>query len=111
MNLLASQALFENATLRDRLKAAIRKTAAERLQWAAPAGTLAQAAYTAPETVIPSFLLRISTNGDVVAATCEACGHAGTVPDDTIEWIVGESWGSVAIELYGEPEPVDPESA
>ena len=59
MNLLASQAMFNNSTLQDRLHAAIRKTAAERLQWAAPAGTLASAAYTAPDTVAPSFLLQI----------------------------------------------------
>lgn len=105
MNLLASQAMFNNATLQDRLYAAIRKMAAERLQWAAPAGTLAAAAYTAPDTVAPSFLLRLATNGDVVGAACEACGHAGGVPDDTIEWIVGDSWDAIAIEMFGEPEP------
>ena len=105
MNLLASQAMFDNSILRDRLQAAIRKTAAERLQWAAPAGTLASAAYTAPDTVAPSFLLRLATNGDVVAKACEACGHAGGVPDDTIEWIVGESWDAVSVEMFGEPEP------
>ena len=110
MNLLASQAMFDNSTLRDRLHAAIRKTAAERLQWAAPAGTLAAAAYTAPDTVAPSFLLRLATNGDVVAETCEACGHAGGVPDDTIEWIVGDSWDAVSIEMFGESEPETPET-
>lgn len=107
MSLLASSALFDNSTLRSRLNAAIRKTAAERLQWAEPAGSLARAAYTAPETVAPSFLLRLATNGDVVEGTCEACGHAGSVPDVTIEWIVGESWDAVAIQLYGEPSPED----
>ena len=110
MNLLASQAMFDNSTLRDRLHAAIRKTAAERLQWAAPAGTLAAAAYTAPDTVAPSFLLRLATNGDVVAEACEACGHAGGVPDDTIEWIVGDSWDAVSIEMFGGPEPETPET-
>lgn len=111
MSLLASQAMFNNTTLGDRLQAAIRKTAAERLQWAEPAGTLARAAYTAPETVAPSFLLRLATNGDVVSETCEACGHAGGVPDDTIEWIVGESWDAVSIEMYGDSVPLDPEAA
>ena len=101
MNLLASQAMFDNQQLRDRLDAAIRKVAAERLQWAAPAGILAKAAYTAPETVSPPFMLRLATNGDVVAAACSACGHAGEVPDDTIEWIVGESWDTVAVEMFG----------
>ena len=106
MNLLASQAMFDNAALRDRLNAAIRNAAVERLQWTAPAGTLAQAAYTAPETVAPSFLLRLATNADVVAAVCEACGHAGSVPDDTIEWIVVDSWDAIATEMYGDPDTV-----
>ena len=106
MNLLASQAMFNNETFHARLNAAIRKAAAERLQWAAPAGTLAQAAYTAPETVAPSFLLRLATNADVVAAVCEACGHAGGVPDDTIEWIVVDSWDTIAVEMYGDPDTV-----
>ena len=100
MSLLASQSMFNNQMLQNRLQAAIRKTAAERLQWAAPAGTLAKSAYIAPETVSPSFMLRLATNGDVVAAACSACGHTGDVPDETIEWIVGDSWDDVAIEMY-----------
>lgn len=104
MSLLAAQALTTNQVLLSRVEAAIRKTAAQRLQWEGPAGDLARAAFTAPADSAPAFMLRLATNGDVVDAACEACGHASGVPDDTIEWIVGDSWEAIAQDLYGSPD-------
>lgn len=113
MSFLASQALIGNERLRTRVAGAVRKVAAERVQWAPPAGVLARAGYRAPETVVDGFMLRLATNGDAIASACEACGHADNVTDTTIEWIVGDAWDAVAVDVFGEPdaEPVEPPAA
>lgn len=111
MSLLAAQALTTNAQLVTRVQSAIRSTAAQRIAWEGPAGELARTGYRAPDTITPSFMLRLATNGEVVAAACDSCGHAGDVPDATIEWIVGDSWDAVAAELYGVPPEEPPTTA
>lgn len=105
MSLLAAQALMNNKELQDRLQSAIRQEAAARLAWAEPDASLARAGYTAPDTVAASFMIKLATNTEISAAACDACGHAGPVPDDTIKWIVGDSWTEIATEIYGPPEP------
>lgn len=105
MSLLAAQALITNSQLRSRVESAIRTTAAERVGWEGAAGVLARAGYTAPDTVAHPFMLRLATNGDVIDAACDACGHAGPVDDDTILWIIGDAWNAIATEIYGPPEP------
>lgn len=115
MSLLAAQALITNAELVSRVTAAIRKTANDRIGWEGPAGDLARAAYRAPDTVAPSFMLRLATNGEVTAAACAACGHVETIGgepvDSTIEWIIGDAWDAIAADLYGVPAQDPPTTA
>lgn len=115
MSLLAAQALITNAELVSRVTAAIRKTADARIGWEGAAGDLARAAYRAPDAVVPSFMLRLATNGEVTAAACAACGHVETIGaqpvDTTIEWIVGDAWDSIATDLYGVPAQEPPTTA
>lgn len=100
MSLAASQALITNPDLTGRVTAAIRQTAAQRTAWEGPAGVLARAALTRPDTVIGHFMLRMSTNAEVAQAACAACGDARTVTDDTIEWIVGDAWEAIAQTIF-----------
>ena len=112
MSLLSSQALITNPTLLARVEAAVRQTAAERIKWEGAAGDLARAAYRDPAAVAPSFMLRLATNGDMAAAACSSCGHVEKVGtqhvDETITWIVGDSWEPIAQDLYGAPADTDP---
>ena len=109
MSLLASQAMITNDELRGRVVAAIRATASARIGWAGPAGALARAAFARPDTVAEHFMLRMATNGDMVKAACDQCGHTpnreGAATDDTISWIVGDAWEAIAQDLY--PAPVE----
>lgn len=107
MSLLSSQALMRNAVLQDRLQGAIRLESATRLGWAEPDATLARAGFTAPETVAPSFMLRVAANLEISDEACPECGNAGSIPDDTLKWIVSDSWHAVATELYGPTDPGD----
>ena len=108
MSLLASQALITNTTLRARVEAAVRKTAAARLGTDDAAGRLAQAAYRSPADVLDLFMLRLATNADMTSAACPSCGHVediGAQPvDETVEWIVGDAWAVIAEELHGLPD-------
>lgn len=108
MSLLASQALITNGTLRARVEAAVRKTAAARLESEGAPGRLAQAAYRRPGDVLDLFMLRLATNGDMAASACVSCGHveavAGQPVDSTVEWVVGDAWTAIAEELHGSPE-------
>lgn len=101
MTLLAEAKIINNDTLRARTVAGIRKEAAARLEAEGAAGVLARAAYIAPETVVASFLRAVSTNVDVSAAACAACGNA-PVDDQTLIWIIGDTWALAAAELYPE---------
>ena len=89
MSLLSSDALTRNEKLRRRVCAAIRKQAATR-------GTdFARSAFEVPENVVGSFMLELASNTDVVSKACAECGGASNVPDDTIEWIVGDAWEKI----------------
>ena len=111
MSLSASQALITNAELRERVIAAIRATAAARIGWDGPAGTLARAAFARPDTLVELFMLRMATNQDVVKSACDRCGHTpnreGAATDDTISWIVGDAWEAIAQDLHPAPETED----
>lgn len=112
MSLLSAQALITNDILNARVEAAIRQAAAARSKWEGAAGDLARGAYRDPGSVAPSFMLRLATNGDMAASACSSCGHVEKVGtqhvDETIEWIVGDSWESIAQDLYGTPADADP---
>ena len=105
MSLLSAHTLLTNATLRARVESAIRKHAATATGADGPVGRLARAGYTAPDTVAPAFMLRLATNGEVVAKSCPSCGDAAGVDDAVLEWIVVDAWDKVAAELF--PDPAD----
>lgn len=113
MSLLASQALITNTMLRTRVEAAVRKTAAARLEAEGASGRLAQSAYRMPGDVVSLFMLRLATNADMTAEACPSCGHVEAVGDqpvdDTVEWIVGSAWAAIAEELHGSPDEPAPE--
>lgn len=89
MSLLSSDALTRNETLRRRVCAAIRKTAMTR------EGDFARSAFEVPENVAGAFLLEIAANSDAVSKACAECGSGSSIPDDTIEWIVGNAWAKI----------------
>lgn len=99
MSLLAASKITSNPTVRARVEAAIRKTAAEKGDAAGAEGVLAKAALVAPETVSAPFLQRVATNADVAANACAGCGHS-EAEDSALEWIVSEAWAAVAAELH-----------
>lgn len=104
MTLLSASKITSSPEIRARVEAAIRKVATAKItdSVTGPDLALAKAGYTAPETVANGFMLRIATNGDVVAAACDACGHVSQseVKDTTVEWIVANGWSDVAKDLY-----------
>lgn len=108
MSLLASQAMITNETLRARVEAAVRKTAAARLEEDGASGRLARAAYRRPGDVLDLFMLRLATNAEMTAGACPSCGHvegvAGQPVDSTVEWVVGDAWAAIAEELHGDPD-------
>lgn len=89
MSLLSSDALTRNETLRRRVCAAIRKNAMTR------EGDFARSAFEVPENVAGAFLLELAANGDAVSKACAECGSGSSIPDDTIEWVVGSSWEKI----------------
>ncbi|MCT2056837.1 hypothetical protein M3D53_09405 [Dermabacter hominis] len=89
MSLLSSDALTRNEQLRRRVCAAIRKQAATRDT------PFAKSAFTMPEGVVGDFLLELASNTEVVSKACAECGGSSNVPDDTIEWIVGDTWAKI----------------
>lgn len=94
-NLIGSSKILDNATMRARTSAAIRRTASEKIEVEGAAGALAKAALLNPEFVIPAFLTRIAVNPAVSAEACVDCGHAA-VDDGAIIYVVSESWDDVA---------------
>lgn len=104
MSLLSASKITSSPEIRSRVEAAIRKVATAKIADGVTGAdlTLAKAGYTAPETVAAGFMLRVATNGDVVTAACDACGHVSQseVEDSTVEWIVASGWSDVATDLY-----------
>lgn len=94
-NLIGSSKILDNATMRARTSAAIRRTASEKIEAEGADGRLAKAALLNPEFVIPAFLTRIAVNPAVSAEACVDCGHAA-VDDGAILYVVSESWGDAA---------------
>ena len=94
-NLIGSSKILDNATMRARTSAAIRRTASDKLEAEGADGRLAKAALLNPEFVIPAFLTRIAVNPAVSAEACVDCGHAA-VDDGAILYVVGEAWADVA---------------
>ena len=94
-NLIGSSKILDNATMRARTSAAIRRTASEKIEAEGADGRLAKAALLNPEFVIPAFLTRIAVNPAVAAEACVDCGHAA-VDDGAILYVVSESWDDVA---------------
>lgn len=105
MSLASANALIQNDKLRARVQAAIRKTAATKIDADGPAGALAVGGLNRPETYLDPFMVRLATNSDVVGKACAACGDATATADDTIEWIVGDAWDTVAASLFPAEEP------
>lgn len=94
-NLIGSSKILDNATMRARTSAAIRRTASEKIEAEGADGRLAKAALLNPEFVIPAFLTRISVNPAVTEAACVDCGYAD-VSDGDLLYVVSEAWADVA---------------
>lgn len=94
-NLIGSSKILDNATMRARTSAAIRRTASEKIEAEGAAGALAKAALLNPEFVIPAFLTRIAVNPAVTEAACVDCGYAD-VADGDLLYVVSEAWADVA---------------
>lgn len=94
-NLIGSSKILDNATMRARTSAAIRRTASEKIEEEGADGRLAKAALLNPEFVIPAFLTRISVNPAVTEAACVDCGYAD-VADGDLLYVVSEAWADVA---------------
>lgn len=94
-NLIGSSKILDNATMRARTSAAIRRTASEKIEAEGADGRLAKAALLNPEFVIPAFLTRISVNPAVTEAACVDCGYAD-VADGDLLYVVSEAWADVA---------------
>lgn len=94
-NLIGSSKILDNATMRARTSAAIRRTASEKIEAEGADGRLAKAALLNPEFVIPAFLTRISVNPAVTEAACVDCGYAD-VADGDLLYIVAAGWADVA---------------
>ena len=98
-NLIGSSKTIDNQNMRARISAAIRRVAVEKAQSVGADGMLAQAALLNPEFVIPSFLVRVTTNPAVADSACADCGYAD-VADADILYIVTDAWASVAQAEY-----------
>ena len=94
-NLIGSSKILDNATMRARTSAAIRRTASEKIEAEGADGRLAKAALLNPEFVIPAFLTRISVNPAVTEAAGVDCGYAD-VADGDLLYVVSEAWADVA---------------
>lgn len=94
-NLIGSSKILDNAAMRARTSAAIRRTAAEKAGEAGAPGQLAKAALQSPDFVVPAFLTRISVNSSVSAGACPDCGYAA-VDDGDILYVVNDAWAAVA---------------
>ena len=94
-NLIGSSKILDNATMRARTSAAIRRTASDKIAFDGAPGALAKAALLNPEFVVPAFLTRIAVNPAVSAEACVDCGHAA-VEDSAILYVVSEAWDDVA---------------
>lgn len=102
-NLIGSSKILDNASMRARTSAAIRQTAARKVNEGGPPGVLAKAALLNPEFVIPAFLTRIAVNPAVITAACVDCGHAA-VNDGDMLYVVDSSWEDVAEGEFPEGE-------
>lgn len=89
MALITSEVLLSNEVLRRRVCGAIRKTAIGK------EGEFARLGFTDPEVVVQPFMLELAANNDVVKSACAECGGGSSIPDDTIEWIVGNAWEKI----------------
>lgn len=89
MALITSEVMLNNTVLRRRVCGAIRRTAIGK------DGEFARLGFTDPETIVQPFMLEIAANNEVVKQACAECGGGSNVPDDTIEWIVGDAWGKI----------------
>ena len=104
-NLIGSSKILDNATMRARTSAAIRRTASEKIEAEGADGHLAKAALLNPEFVIPAFLTRIAVNPAVSAEACVDCGHAA-VADGDLLYIIAEAWSDVAAGEFPEEEEI-----
>ena len=89
MALITSEVLLSNEVLRRRVCGAIRKTAIGK------DGEFARLGFTDPEVIVQPFMLELAANNEVVSKACAECGGASNVPDDTIEWVVGDTWDKI----------------
>lgn len=94
-NLIGSSKILDNATMRARASAAIRRTAADKINEEGSTGALAKAALQSPDFVVPAFLTRIAVNPAVSTAACPDCGYAA-VDDGDILYVVNDAWAAIA---------------
>lgn len=98
-NLVGSARTVENEAMRERVKSAIRRTAAEYMKKPGAEGQLARAALASPEYLVNAFIVRLSVTEGVVNTSCTHCGFAD-VPDVNITDLVYADWSAVAADEY-----------
>ena len=89
MALITSEVMLGNGTLRRRVCGAIRKTAIGR------EGEFARLGFTDPEVIVQPFMLELAANNEAKSKACAECGGGSNIPDDTIEWVVSDSWAKI----------------
>lgn len=95
MSLIGASKTITNPTMRSRVEAAIRQTAAEKPDDGSAGAQLARQALIDPGSVAPHFLSRLAVNPAVTAASCEDCGYAA-IEDGDILYVVVQEWDEVA---------------
>lgn len=89
MALITSEVMLGNGTLRRRVCGAIRKTAIGK------DGEFARLGFTDPEVIVQPFMLELAANNEAKSKACAECGGGSNIPDDTIEWVVSDSWAKI----------------
>lgn len=101
MSLLAESKITENAAMRARVAAAVRKTAATKGADGTAAGKLAGQGLMDPYTLVPHFLALAAANATIAAGACHDCGYS-TAEDGDLAYVVASNWDSVAAKLHPE---------
>lgn len=101
MSLLAESKITENAAMRARVAAAVRKTAATKGADGTAAGKIAAQGLLDPYTLVPHFLALVAANPAIAAAACHDCGYS-SAEDGDIAYVVDAGWDGVAAKLHPE---------
>ena len=45
--------------------------------------------------IVQPFMLELAANNEAKSKACAECGGGSNIPDDTIEWVVSDSWAKI----------------